>query len=88
LPPEYEVSDEQAQAAKEDLEVAIRNYYAEVEPDVMVTSWVLIAHKVSDDMDAEGVSSVGTLVATGQAFPMTRGLMDVAIEADKDSLRG
>lgn len=83
---EYYISDDDAQAAKEDLEAAIRDYYAAVEPDVMVTSWVLIAHKVSDEMDADGVSSVGTLVATGQSFPMTRGLIDVAMQGERESV--
>jgi hypothetical protein len=78
------VSDEEAIAAKDVLEVAIRNYYGIVEPEVLVSAWVLVAHKVSDDMDAEGVSSVGTLPATGQPFPMTRGLLDVALEGERD----
>lgn len=72
-----------AQAAKDALECAIRDYHAALEPDALVTSWVLVAHKVSDDMDAEGESCVSKVVPTGQPFPMTRGLLDVAIEADR-----
>jgi hypothetical protein len=77
------VSDEEAIAAKDVLEVAIRDYYATVESDVLVSSWVLVTHKVSDDMDANGQSSVGMLPMTGQPFPMTRGLLEVALDGER-----
>lgn len=85
---DWEVSDEAATAAKDAFECAIRDYFKIVQPDAMVTAWVLITHKVSDEMDEEGVSQVGSLVPTGQPFPMTRGLLDVALEVDRDELRG
>lgn len=84
---EAEISDEQAQAAKDTFECAIRDYYAVLEPDVLVTGWVLVAHKVSDDMDRDGVSSVGTLVPTGQVWPLTRGLLDIGLEGERNMFR-
>ena len=84
---EHEVSDEEAIAAKDTLECALRDYYKIVQPEVLVTAWVIIVHKVSDEMDEEGVSSLGTLTPSGQIFPLTRGLLDVALECDRDELR-
>jgi hypothetical protein len=77
------ISDEDAIAAKDALEVAIRNYYATTEPEAMVSAWVLITHKVSDEWDAGGQSAVGMLPMSGQPFPMTRGLLDVALEGSR-----
>jgi hypothetical protein len=77
------LSDEEALAAKDLLEVAIRDYYTTVEPDALVSAWVLVTHKVSDDMDANGQSSVGMLPMTGQPFPMTRGLLEVALDGER-----
>lgn len=82
-----DLTDEEVTAAKDTLECAIRDYYGTVEPGALVTAWVLVSHRVSDEMDAEGESLVGTLVPTGQIFPLTRGLLDVALESDRDELR-
>lgn len=82
-----ELTDEEVSAAKDTLECALRDYYQLVEPEVLITAWALIVHKVSDEMDEEGVSSIGVLTPTGQIFPLTRGLLDVALECDRDSLR-
>lgn len=84
---EAELSDEEATAAKDTLECAIRDYYNILEPGALVTGWVLVSHRVSDEMDEAGESAVGTLTPTGQIFPLTRGLLDVALESDRDELR-
>lgn len=62
-----EISDEEAQAAKEVLGLAIVTYYSLVQPDAFVTDWALLVHKDSVDMTRDGKSSVGLLVPTDQA---------------------
>jgi hypothetical protein len=76
-------TDGEAQQAKDRLELAIRDYFAAMHPDEMVTSWCLVVHRVSDDLDAENESVVSVLVPTNQIFPMTRGLLDVALESER-----
>lgn len=79
-------SDDEVQVAKDALECAIRDYYTAVDPDVLITAWVLVTHKVSDELDAEGQSVVGVLTPSGQIFPLTRGLLDVALEAERGDI--
>lgn len=74
---------EVAEAAKTRLEAAVRDYYATVDPEVYVESWVLVAHKLSVELEREGTSMVGTLTPTGQSFVMTRGLLDVALSGER-----
>jgi hypothetical protein len=77
------VSDEEARAAKDALDLAIRTFHGTMEPEALVSGWVLITHRVSDEWDAGGQSAVGMLPMTGQPFPMTRGLLDVALEGSR-----
>jgi hypothetical protein len=76
----------EAQTAKDTLELAIRNYYTAVEPDLLVTSWVLVTHAVSDNLDDAGKSVVAYLTPTGQVYPMTTGLLTVAVNASLPEL--
>lgn len=69
--------------AKAKLVAAITAYYSEVEPDAYVGAFVLIAHKESIELEQAGQSAVGVLEKTGQPFPMTRGLLDVALTSSR-----
>ncbi|UVF61339.1 hypothetical protein SEA_SPARCETUS_10 [Microbacterium phage Sparcetus] len=76
-----EISDQHAQLAKDKLEVAIKEYYQTVEPDVYIDDWTLVVHKDSVELTNEGQSVVSTLVPTGQAFHRTAGMLALAAHA-------
>lgn len=80
-----EAQDAIAEKAKEDLETALRTFYETVEPGVYLSDWVLIGHKLSTELERNNQSSVSVLVRTGQPFPMTRGLLDVVLTAERRS---
>lgn len=73
-------TDEETQLAKDKLRAAILEWYSVIDPDVFVDDWVLIVHKESTEMLADGQSSLGITVPTGQPFHRTTGLV---IEAGK-----
>lgn len=77
------ISDEDFQAAKDELRAAIATFYEKTAPDVYVSAWVLVTHKESIELEQSGSSAVGVLIATGQAFPMTRGMLEVALDAER-----
>jgi hypothetical protein len=77
------MSDE---TAFETLEKAINAYFAEVAPEVYVEGWVLATHKLSPELERESSSMVGLLTKEGQSFVTTRGILDVAMQADRDSV--
>ena len=64
--------------AKQALSAAIKAYYKVTEPEVYVDDWVLIVHKDSIELTAEGASIVSWVTPTGQAFHRTAGLLAVA----------
>lgn len=72
------VSDDEAQAAKDKLHAAIREYYEAVDPDAYVSAWSLVTHKLSPEMETEGTSAVGHVEPTGQAWPLTVGILRIA----------
>ncbi len=80
------MSAEAEAAAKDALAAAITEFYAIVQPEVYVDGWVLVTHKLSTEMEQEGVSAVGTLPATGQSFVVTRGLLDAALTFERRSI--
>lgn len=82
-----DISDEEAQAAKTVLKAAITEYYRIVQPEAYVSDWALVTHKETISMEAEGESAVGLLVPTGQAFHVTRGLLEVALDTQRMSAR-
>ena len=69
-------------AAKDTLEGAIRDFYTKTS-DSFITGWVLVAHRVSDELDEEGSSAVSRVAASGQRFHVTRGLLDVALTSER-----
>jgi hypothetical protein len=71
------------QAAKDELRAAIAAFYEATAPDVYVSAWVLVTHKESIELEQAGQSAVGVLVATGQPFPLTRGLLEVALDGER-----
>ena len=64
--------------AKQALSAAIVAYHKAIEPDVFIDDWVLIVHKDSIELTAEGTSIVSWVTPTGQAFHRTAGLLAVA----------
>lgn len=67
------------QLAKDKLEAAIKEYSATVEPNVYIDAWVLIAHKLSTDLELKGATVVSQLTPTDQAWPMTAGLVRLSL---------
>lgn len=76
------LSDEEAQAAKDKLERAIKEYYAIIQPGIYIDDWVLLVHKDSVELTANNESIVSHLTPTGQPFHRTVGLMKVAMDAE------
>lgn len=77
------MSDEAFQTAKDALDKAIRDFYTAVEPEAYVHAWVVVAHRSTSELEQSGQSVVGSLVPTGQYFPLTRGLLEVALDAER-----
>lgn len=53
-----------------------------------VGAWVLVTHKETIDLERDGMSAVGVLIKNGQPFPMTRGILDVALETERRGQQG
>lgn len=64
--------------AKRALSAAIAAYHQATESEVFIDDWVLVVHKDSIELTAEGASVVGLVTPTGQAFHRTAGLLAVA----------
>ncbi|WP_162893216.1 hypothetical protein [Microbacterium halotolerans] len=77
------VDDETREAAKADLDRAIKAYFGVIEPDTYVDAWVLVTHKRRPEWEQAGQSVVGTTTPP-QAWPLTRGLLDIALTEDRD----
>lgn len=77
------MNEDTYQAAKNTLEKAIRDFYTQVEPEAYVHAWVVVAHRSTSELEQAGQSVVGTLVPTGQYFPTTRGLLEVALDGER-----
>lgn len=73
------MTEEEAQDAKDLLDAAIKRYFATVEPDVYIDSWVLISHKMSTGLEQQNATVTSRLVPTHQVAPMTLGLMTQAL---------
>lgn len=78
------MNDDDAQAAKDKLEKAIKEYYTSLDADVYIDDWVLVVHKDSLALAAENQSVVSTLAATSQSFHRTAGLLTIAQKASVD----
>ncbi len=72
------MSDEEVQAAKDKLALAIHEYYEKVSPEIFVESWVLLTHQESTEMSKDGQSVLGILVPPGQRFIVTTGIIEEA----------
>lgn len=64
--------------ARGKLHAAIIAYYKAIEPDMYIDDWVLITHKDSVELTAEGRSMVGQVTPAGQPFHRTVGLLNIA----------
>lgn len=82
-----DLTDAEYVEAHAELSAAIARYYARVAPDVYLDGWVLITHKRSIALEADRTSAVGLLVAQDQSWVTTRGLLDVALQRDRDEVR-
>lgn len=80
-----EVDVEAYETAREHLKTAINDFYEAVEPGVYVSDWVLVTHRQSIELEQDGGSMVGILTGTAQSFPMTRGMLEVALDAERFS---
>lgn len=78
-----ELTDEEAQQAKDTLTAAIRAYRDTIEPGCYVDGWVLITHNLTTELEAENSSMVSVLVPTEQSFVLTRGLLDIALDGER-----
>jgi hypothetical protein len=78
------MSDEEEERAKAALESALRTYYETVEPGVYLADWVIVSHKLTTELERDNASAVSLLIRTSQPFAMTRGLLDVALTAERN----
>lgn len=72
--------EEETEEAKGELRAAILKFHAVIDPEMFIGDWVLIVHKSSKEMVAEGTSLLGIVVPTDQYFHRTTGLV---VEASK-----
>lgn len=75
------LSDEGYETARATLAKAIQTYYDTVSGEY-VEAWILVTHKRSVEMEAEGTSAVGVLTAKDQSWVLSRGMIDIASESD------
>lgn len=75
------MSDPGAEARAE-LGRAVTAYMQVVEPDIYVAEWVLVTHKQSVEMEANGQPAVG-ITTPEQSWPLTRGLLDIALTNER-----
>ncbi|WP_308491038.1 hypothetical protein [Microbacterium terrisoli] len=79
------MSDDEAQAAKDRLHAAIREYHDTVYPGQYVEAWVLCTHRLSAELEQANSSVVGHLVPTGQPWPMTVGILRITSQQAENS---
>ena len=72
-----------AQTAKDKLEKAIKEYFAEVDPDSFIHAYAVVAHKESVAAYQQGGSTVGYLTPTDQPWPVTVGMLTIALDFAK-----
>lgn len=77
-------TDEEHQAAKDDLGRAVARYWSLIEPGVYAGEWALVAHVQSPELEQANMARVCVTVPTGQSFPLTRGMLDVALEQHRE----
>jgi hypothetical protein len=71
--------------AKDRLDAAIRDVIAETHPDDLVTDWVVAVHRVGrEDMKRK---VIGRIISDGQPLHGPRGLLDVALEAERREIK-
>ena len=68
--------------AKEELQAAVKKFYATVEPEMYIDDWALIVHKDSTELVAVNQSIVSLTVPHGQAFHRTTGLLTHALHSN------
>lgn len=61
---------------------AIAAFFEAVEPGVYVDGWVLVTHKRSTEWEQDDSSAVG-VTTPPQAWPLTRGMLDIALEQER-----
>lgn len=71
---------EEYESARTALDTAVRDYFTTCQPDenVLVSSWVLVAHKMFD-----GDNGVVTVTPDDQSYVTDRGLLDIALAGDR-----
>lgn len=80
------MSDDDYQAAKDTLDGHIRDFFTRTtDGKDLVTAWILVAHRVSAELDEDGSSVVSRTTPTGQRFHVSRGLLDVALTSDRNT---
>ena len=70
-------------AAREVLGKAISAYFAETHPGSYVDGWVLVTQRRSVELERNGQTVIGSVVPE-QSWALTRGLLDIALEAERE----
>lgn len=78
-----DLSDDEAQAAKDILAAAIQAYYHALYPGDFISDWTLLAHRRSIELEQDGRSALSTLTPTGQDWLMTRGMLHAALDTER-----
>lgn len=78
-----ETDDPDNLEARAELGRAIAAYYAKTDPDVYADAWVLVVHTRKPELERTGTSNVDVVTPDGQAWPMVRGLLDIALTQER-----
>jgi hypothetical protein len=78
-----EITEEDYETAKTELQAAITHFFHQVEPSAYVGSWLLITHKESVELARSNQSCVSVLGPTGQSFVTSRGMLEVARDGER-----
>lgn len=74
---------ETAVTAHQKLSAAVHEFYQSIDPEAFIGDWVLVVHKDTAELHAEGTSAIRWVAAEEQAFHRTVGLLTVAADVAK-----
>lgn len=79
--------DRRQEAIKQEIGLLLQEYAGLEREGAYVGEWSIAAHLQSVDLVAENRSEVWTISPTGQAWPMTWGLLFAGLETEKGGIR-
>lgn len=78
-----EITEEEYETAKLELQAAITVFYEKTDPDTYVAAWLLITHEETIELAQANASCVGMHGPTGQSYVLSRGMLETALDAQR-----